>query len=184
LPKDVFGDSTLTRTFGIRIEAPGFGVLAPLMPNSPVSKTKSNYLASTSVDMIEKIYGINLSSGTFGDNEIYGVSGALMMQYIIKMNGFSLSTISNMAEKHNGVAVSFLGNESYKTNGMMISGIGNESNILNGIQISALNSILEKGRGIQIGLWNEAKNFRGIQFGLWNKNDKRSFPLINWQFKS
>jgi hypothetical protein len=40
------------------------------------------------------------------------------------------------------------------------------------------------GRGVQIALFNSSMNFKGIQIGLWNKNQKRSLPFINWNFKN
>lgn len=184
LPKDVFKDTTLTRTFGLRIEAPGFGVIAPLMPTSPVSNSKKNYDLKMSESLTEKVYGFNLSSGTFGAMEINGFSGALMIQYIYKMNGLSIACISNLMEKQNGISISVLGNEIYKSNGLMIGGIGNDTHYLNGIQIGINNGVSAKGYGIQIGLFNTAKNFKGLQLGLWNKNDKRSLPILNWNFKS
>ena len=75
-----------------------------------------------------------------------------------------------------------IGNEVYSGNGMMISGVVNYAQQFNGMQISLSNHINNRGAGLQIGLFNRAKNFRGIQLGLWNKNDKRSLPIINWQF--
>jgi hypothetical protein len=51
----------------------------------------------------------------------------------------------------------------------------------NGIVIALVNHV-NTGRGLQVGLINKANNFRGIQIGLWNRNDKRSLPLINWNF--
>jgi hypothetical protein len=40
-----------------------------------------------------------------------------------------------------------------------------------------------KTSGIQIGIYNKTLKLRGFQFGLWNVNERRSFPLINWNFK-
>lgn len=182
-PKDVFKDTTLTRTFGFRIEAPGFGIISPLMPTSPVSDSRESYDLKMSEPLIEKVHGFNLSSGTFGTMEINGFSGALMIQYIYKMNGVSIACMSNLVERHNGIAISVLGNEIYKANGLLV-GLGNGVSHFNGIQIGAANNISDKGAGLQIGLFNKAKNFKGIQLGLWNKNNKRSLPIINWNFKS
>lgn len=183
LPKDVFKDTTLTRTFGLRIEAPGFGVIAPLMPTSPVSNSKKSYDLKMSESLTEKVYGFNISSGTFGTMEINGFSGALMIQYIYRMNGLSIAYLGNLMEKQNGISISVLGNEIYKSNGLLV-GFGNGVHHFNGIQVGAANSVIDNGVGIQIGLFNTAKNFKGLQLGLWNKNDKRTLPILNWNFKS
>lgn len=211
-PKGVFKkDTTLARTFGIRIEPSLIAILSPLMPKSPVSTSYEQFQRSIAVPPTEIIYGINLSSGTFGETHIYGLSSSLLVQYLYRMNGVAIAGLSNMTESGNGVFISVMGNQFYKGNGVSIS-FGNHSAYFNGIQVGALNTINTQGagmqlslsneatnftgiqiaaynegdgiRGVQIGLTNVAKNFRGIQLGFWNKNDKRSLPLINWQFSN
>ena len=85
-----------------------------------------------------------------------------------KINGLSLTPLTICTGEINGVSISGITNCSYNMNGVSICGIYNSSNKVN---------------GIQIGLFNRAKRLRGIQIGLWNKNEKRSLPFINWQFR-
>ena len=51
-----------------------------------------------------------------------------------------------------------------------------------GIQ-SGLTNYAVKLNGIQIGLYNTSKKLYGLQIGLWNVNQKRKFPIVNWNFK-
>src|SRR5690606_24540868 len=182
-PKEVLkNDTTLTRTFGIRLEASLLAVLSPLMGISPISTNDDRYEYIQQIEPTEIIYGLNLSSGTFGTTKVHGCSSALLIQYLQNMNGISLVGMSNIIEKQNGFSASFLGNEIYKGNGILV-GFGNGATYFNGLQLGGVNGIERKGIGLQIGVFNSAKDFRGIQLGLWNENDKRSFPIINWQFK-
>lgn len=182
-PKEVFkNDTTLARTYGLRIEASLVAVFSPLMPRSPVSTNEDSYQNKQNTAFNEIIYGVNLSSGTFGITKVHGVSGGFFLQYLYTMNGIAFSGMGNLMEKHNGIGLSLLGNDSYKSNGLLV-GLGNSTSHFNGIQIGGFNNVHMKGVGIQIGLLNKAKQFKGIQLGLWNKNEKRSLPLINWNFK-
>ncbi|MEL6812084.1 MAG: hypothetical protein AAFP76_12190 [Bacteroidota bacterium] len=210
-PKDVFGDSTLTRTLGIRLEPSLLGVLSPLIPHSPVSTSPETFGQALSESPTEIVYGFNFSTGTFGETYIYGFSASFFMQYLNRMNGISIAGMCNFIESGNGIFISGFGNDLYKGNGIGIGG-GNHAYIFNGIQIGLLNKIKTQGSGIQlsfdnlseqfkgvqlgvtnrndakliglqIGIHNQSKSLRGIQLGLWNKNGKRSLPFINWQFK-
>lgn len=182
-PKEVFKkDTTLARTYGLRIEASLVAFFSPLMPRSPVSTNDEIYIRKQNEAPTEIIYGLNLSSGTFGITKVHGVSGALFMQYLYKMNGVSFAVLANLVENHNGIACSVMGNDVYKSNGILI-GLGNNASYFNGLQIGAMNDVQKKGIGIQIGILNKATKFKGIQLGLWNKNSKRSLPFINWNFK-
>lgn len=183
-PKGILrNDTTLTRTYGIRLEASVVAIFAPLMGRSPISRTKNVNESKQEAPLTEIIYGINLSSGTFAETKVNGFSAGLLIQYLYNMNGISMAGMSNLIENHNGIAISGFGNEVYKSNGILI-GFGNLARVFNGIQIGGFNEVMQKGVGLQIGIFNEATNFKGLQFGLWNKNDKRSLPLLNWQFKS
>lgn len=185
MPKQLFKDTTLTRTYGLRIEPSVAAILFPLIPKSPISSSIDEFEAVMEAHIVEKVNGVNLSSGTFGEVNINGLSACFFGQYVYRINGVGVSIVGNFVEKHNGLLVSggYFGNQTFKFNGVAISFIGNESFDMNGLQIATQNYILNKGTGVQIGLYNQAKNFRGIQIGLWNKNDKRSLPIINWQFK-
>ncbi|TGV03150.1 LA_2272 family surface repeat-containing protein [Flavivirga rizhaonensis] len=185
-PTDYNDKDKLTRTFGVRIEAfplSPFYFLAPRTPLSTNEIAYKKYMEGTGIT--QQIYGLNISTGTFEGIDSYGISLTGFMHYSRKNNGIAMAGLTNSIERANGIIASFGGNEVYQGNGLMITTVwGNAAKHFSGIQISAENYILEKGRGLQIGVFNKAKNFRGLQLGLWNKNDKRSFPIINWQFKS
>lgn len=183
LPKETFKDSTLTKTFGARIEVPGFGLLLPLIPKNPISKTYQEFQKKLLERPTEIVYGINISSGSMPSTQVNGISSAFIGQYLIKENGISLSIIGNIIEQQNGIAMSFIGNNSYKTNGVMAGFAGNSAIYINGIQLGGFNNS-KNLNGIQIGISNKVNNSKGIQIGLWNKNEKRSLPFINWNFKS
>ncbi len=212
-PKDIIkNDTTLTRTFGVRVEPSIFGVFSFIIPKSPVSTTQDSFEKTLAQAPTEIIYGWNFSTGTFGETYVNGFSASLVMQYLYRMNGISVVGMTNMVESGNGIFIGGFGNDLYKGNGISL-GLGNLGHRYNGIQIGMWNSIRTTGHGlqlglenlnqqfkgvqtgivnishermygIQVGLWNDSKDLRGIQLGLWNKNGKRSLPFINWQFKS
>lgn len=185
LSQDNFKDqSSLVRSYGIRLEVNPFSFLYFLVPRTPISRNMESYEKMMKSTIYKKTYGLNISTGSFEDQDTYGISLTGFMHYSRKNNGISIAGMTNSVERANGIVIGFGGNEIRKGNGIMISSAwGNYADQFNGVQISMENQITGKGRGIQIGLWNVAKNFRGIQLGLWNENDKRSLPLINWQFK-
>lgn len=183
-PTDYKNEKKMTRTFGMRVEVFPLSPFYFLAPRTPISRDEAAFQKYIKSDgATQQVFGLNISTGTFEGIDAYGISITGFMHYSRKNNGISISGLTNSIERGNGVIVGFGGNEVYQGNGMMISSVwGNWSKRFNGIQISAENYIDKKGSGIQIGVFNKAKNFRGIQLGLWNKNDKRSFPIINWQF--
>lgn len=161
----------LNRTYGARLEIFPLSFLYFLASKVPEIQ-----------EVNHKIYGINLSTGTFQGIDIYGISTTLFMNNIKHSNGISLAGLTNSIEKGNGIMIAFGGNGIKKGNGIMISGpYGGYSENFNGIQISFEN-YSTKINGIQIGLFNKTKNLKGIQIGLWNKNKKRTLPFINWNF--
>lgn len=52
---------------------------------------------------------------------------------------------------------------------------------MNGMQIGG-NNYAKKMYEIQIGIINKSNKTKGIQIGLWNINEKRKFPILNWNF--
>jgi hypothetical protein len=82
---------------------------------------------------------------------------------------------------HNGILIAAFGTYTEYLNGVSLSAWMSAGTEVNGIVIALVNHV-NTGRGLQVGLINKANNFRGIQIGLWNRNDKRSLPLINWNF--
>ncbi len=83
-----------------------------------------------------------------------------------QLNGLSISPWMSMGQKVNGISLNLIWNFYHKVNGLSI-GLFNDTGT---------------SHGLQIGLFNNSKKLKGIQIGLWNKNDKRSLPLINWDF--
>jgi len=186
VPKNLTKDESLTRTFGLRIEAFPLSVFYFLAPRGPLSITEEEFVKTLKKDdLTEKIYGFNLASGSFENINVTGISVTGFIHYSKRHNGIAMAGLINQVESANGIVAALGGNGVFRGNGIMISSVwGNGAAYFNGLQISAENVIGTKGSGVQIGLFNSAKNFKGLQFGLWNKNDKRSLPILNWQFKS
>jgi hypothetical protein len=59
----------------------------------------------------------------------------------------------------------------------------NKHYVSNGLTFAFIGNHDTKCKGIQIGLINSAVDLKGLQIGLWNKNQKRSMPIINWNFR-
>jgi hypothetical protein len=97
-------------------------------------------------------------------------------------NGILLSTFGTWTDKVNGIAFSLWMSAGTKVNGISFNLLWNLYHQINGVSIGAYNRAAIT-RGVQIGLMNKTKELRGFQFGLWNKNEKRSLPVINWNFK-
>lgn len=113
----------------------------------------------------EKIDTINFKSF----KKIYGIQIGLINMEPTIINGLDLNASGSFDSKTNGVTISAVMNKHYFVNGLTIGIIGNHDT---------------KCHGIQVGLINSCKQLKGFQFGLWNKNQKRSFPIINWCFKT
>jgi len=184
-PKGIFQgwDTPMSRTFGVKLELSPLSPFFFLAPQSPLqSDSDKDFQNVLQGNPSEKIYGLNLETGNFVEKDIYGISLTAFLHYSRKNNGISLAGVSNTIERGNGLIMAFGGNGVYQANGAMIAFWGNSAHNFSGVQISAENYINGRGTGVQIGLFNKATNFRGIQLGLWNKNDKRSLPILNWQF--
>lgn len=174
-----------TRTYGVRAEVFPLSFLYFMAPVTPLSSSDESYALTMDAPSNQAIYGLNVTTGTFDEIDLYGISASATFAYGRKTNGIAIAGMGMMAERMNGIMISPGSNAANKVNGIMIGGMwGNYAKQFNGIQISVENTVLVQGRGLQIGVFNKAKNFRGIQLGLWNKNEKRSLPFINWQFKS
>ena len=184
-PKGFFqgGETHTSNTFGVKFEASPISMLYFIAPKSPLkSGSKDSFQNTLNTAVNEKIYGLNLETGNYSSKDVYGVSFTAMLHYSRKSNGINIAGLSNTIERANGLIVAYGGNEVYKGNGAMVGIFGNSAHHFNGIQISGVNRIEDRGVGLQIGIFNKASDFRGLQLGLWNKNDKRSLPILNWQF--
>ncbi|MFN8273327.1 MAG: hypothetical protein U0X58_00415 [Flavobacteriaceae bacterium] len=157
---------TNTHTNGIKVELIGAGIILPLIPNSPIVSNDSLYDKMLHEPLNERINGISLSAaGTACDCAI---------------NGINLGVIGHATRSVNGISAALFGNISQKFNGIQMS-LFNETYAMSGLQLGLANSS-EKFNGIQIGLINNTRKLNGIQMGLWNVNQKRKFPIINWNF--
>ncbi|MBI3519761.1 MAG: hypothetical protein HY062_10445 [Bacteroidetes bacterium] len=171
---------------GINIELFGLGIIAPLMPQSPVcgdSCTLKSEFQSDTVAM--QINGINISPlGSICDCNINGVNINGMASNANITNGLSMTIFANFAQIANGIQFAFIGNDSAFMNGVQCSFYINVSRSSSrGVQIALFNDATIHN-GLQIGAKNSSEYLHGIQLGLWNKNQKRSLPFINWNFKS
>lgn len=99
-----------------------------------------------------------------------------------KIHGLQIGVINMEPSIINGIDININGSMDSKTNGLIISAIVNKQYVSNGLTIGTLGNHNIECRGVQIGLFNTARKMRGFQFGLWNRNEKRSLPLINWNF--
>jgi len=162
--QQIYGINISTGTYE-RIDAYGISVSGI----THYSRKNNGIALSGVTNNIERLNGIAISS--------YGNS-------IYKGNGLIIAGVGNNVKHFKGVAVGLFGNSIYKGKGLLIGGgVENTAQYFSGIQIGIENYILEKGIGLQIGVFNKAVNFKGIQLGIWNKNQKRSLPFINWNFK-
>lgn len=149
----------------------------------------------------EIINGVNLSVGTNSFVNINGFTISAISQSLKNSNGISIAGLGSGSFRNNGIQIAGGGTSSVYSNGIIISYINASVHTGNGVQISSFNDyvnftglqvglvndidgISENFSGLQIGLYNCAKKLKGVQLGLINKNEKRTLPLINWNFKS
>ena len=161
-----FGESMNSYTNGIKIELIGMGILLPLIPRSPIPESEIEYEKLLTQPISERVNGIVISgAGTACDCTTNGINIGLIGHSTRKLNGISIAGLGNLIQKSNGIQI----------------GAFNENFIMNGLQIGATNESF-KTNGLQIGIFNTAKKLKGIQIGIWNVNQKRKFPIINWNF--
>jgi hypothetical protein len=158
-----------TNTNGIKLELIGTGILIPLKPDNAFPVDTDSALNSYQMQpRSERINGISLTgTGTVCNCVVNGASAALFWKLEHKVNGVSAALWVNTANIHNGIQAAGLFNVSYIGRGIQIGGF-NEGDYFS---------------GVQIGLVNYSRKLRGIQIGLWNINERRKFPIINWNFK-
>ncbi len=97
-------------------------------------------------------------------------------------NGLLISTFGTFTEYINGISISCWMSGGLEIKGLSINPLWSMYQKSNGLIIATVNHV-NKMHGVQIGLFNKANTSKGIQIGLWNVNEKRSLPLINWNFK-
>ena len=100
-----------------------------------------------------------------------------------EINGLQIGLLNIDPTIINGLDINLTGSFESVTNGVTISGVLNKHYIINGVTVALIANHDTKCNGVQIGLINSCNELKGVQLGLWNKNQKRSFPIINWCFK-
>lgn len=123
----------------------------------------------------------------------------VMDSVVFKVNGCYLSLTGDSEGKVNGLSIHPIGGFNQVSNGISIFGLMGFSALNQGLMITFAYSSVSKSKGviigglinqtvsmcgIQIGFFNRSLQTRGVQIGLWNRNEKRSLPLINWNFKN
>lgn len=98
-------------------------------------------------------------------------------------NGLLISPLGTFTDQINGVSFSLWMSMGKKINGLSFNFFWNLYEEINGVSIALVNHVT-KVNGMQIGLLNKTKNLRGFQIGLWNQNEKRSLPILNWNFRN
>lgn len=155
------GDSLTTVVNGVCIEVLGLGVVVPLA--EPIfwehDSIYQNIIKRDSIfenyyKIKYKINGLSLSPGGLGGRDI-------------ALNGLNISVLNTLTGKVNGASFCFL---------------FNYSGVVNGISAAIFNGTLQT-KGLQIGIINHTTKLRGFQLGLWNKNEKRSLPFVNWNWR-
>ncbi len=149
-----------TTTNGLRLEAPGIGLLLCFIPRAPWDTAHDGTVQEfPDYKYPERTNGISLSA-----------LGA--MQY--QVNGFTIGGIGQVTWHINGISLAGGMNITQRMNGVQYGTI-NMCERANGIQIG-MDVSTDRLRGIQIGIINSSKNTRGLQIGLWNENEKRKLP--------
>lgn len=95
--------------------------------------------------------------------------------------GLIMSPFGTLTDQVNGISFSAWMSGGKQINGLSLNLLSNFYEQVNGISIGLLNQAAMT-RGMQIGLVNNSLALRGFQFGIWNKNEKRSLPILNWNF--
>jgi len=176
------GEPRYTNTNGMKLEIIGAGLVVPLMPESPVADDDSSFEFLSKEPVSEKINGITLSAGgTVCDCITNGISLGMVGQINYQVNGISGSFFGVFSQVSNGIHAAGMFNQTYYLNGVQVA-LMNAAGKSKGIQLGGGN-IAHQTSGLQIGIYNKTEKLRGIQIGIWNKNEKRSWPLVNWNFK-
>lgn len=126
-----------------------------------------------------------INKAKFNDPQANSDSTNLFTQDTIPLraihNGLIVSPFGTFTDQVNGLSFSLWMSMGKKINGVSINLLWNFYEKMNGISIGLVNQTAETN-GLQIGLVNKSLKLKGIQLGFWNKNEKRSLPIINWNF--
>ena len=193
-------DGFTSTTYGLRLEPFGKGFSILFVPEIGFPQDSLKFEKHFRYKPTEVVNGLAVSGGYISFADVNGISISGGVQALRKVNGVSFSGYDNYAYKSNGLHLSLNASVAYHSRGALISamnsgvvdGIGlqmagfNDFIDFKGLQIGLWNNIdglANSFYGVQLGLFNSTRKLRGLQLGLWNKNEKRSLPFINWQFK-
>ncbi|MDX5347487.1 MAG: hypothetical protein LPK19_09585, partial [Hymenobacteraceae bacterium] len=183
----------LTPSLAKSINGIAIGIIGPDVPcNMPESATQTSNglnlqvitnglfipLVAIAEAPLSKYY-----RGYHSDSSIKAEADSILSAttYPSTHNGLELAAFGTTTARVNGVSVSPWASQHISMNGLAVNGIWNVFLKSNGISIAAVNSSLSV-KGTQIGIINQTIKLKGLQFGLWNRNEKRSLPLVNWDF--
>jgi hypothetical protein len=130
----------------------------------------------------QRYNGLHISTMGFMGEVAHNGVGISVLSHTYKSNGLSITGFYNISRSLNGLYIAGITNSTDKAAGLLIAPV-NSADVFKGLQLGIYNKSLDMG-GVQIGLFNRAMKAKGIQIGLWNKNNKRSLPFINWNFKN
>lgn len=162
---------------GLKIDIPGLGIFIPMGLGS------DPYFQPTDSLTLEHFKNIQTQ---------------LAESVIFRTNGIYLSLTGDSEGEINGLSIHPIGGKNQISNGISVFGIMGFNTLNQGLMMTALYSSVGKSKGVvlsgminqvvsmkglQIGLFNRSLITKGIQIGLWNRNEKRSLPIINWNFK-
>ncbi|HLA55249.1 MAG TPA: hypothetical protein VK623_04075 [Flavobacterium sp.] len=197
--------ATFTRSNGIRIEPVSSALLIFTLIAGPddidFPSKPEDYAAYAKLHPAEIINGINISCGTNSFVNVNGITISAVAQSVKNTNGISICGLGGGSFRNNGIQLAFGGTDAvysrgiiasavnttvYDGKGLMVGGFNNYTKF-SGLQIGMWNDInqeSEKFTGLQIGFFNHTKKLKGVQIGLWNVNNRRTLPIMNWNFKS
>jgi len=143
---------------GLNLQIPGQGFFQTFYINMGLSKSLYS----------EKDSGTMFTSDTLPERAIH--------------NGLLISPLGTFTDRVNGISLSCWMSMGKNINGVSFNLLWNLYERINGVTIGFLNYVADT-RGIQIGLINKTRRLNGVQLGIWNQNEKRSLPIVNWNFK-
>ncbi len=144
---------------GLNVQIPGQGILQVFyILNSPFKQSYKNDIIENEVIVVDTSYNRVIHNGLLL---------SLLGTFSDQVNGVSISGWMSLGKNINGVSANLLWNLYHEINGLSI-GVFNSSLIM---------------QGVQIGFINKTIKLKGVQIGFWNRNEKRSLPLVNWNFK-
>lgn len=105
-----------------------------------------------------------------------------IIPYYKNINGIQVAFLNLEPTTMNGLEIHLSGSYGSVVNGVSIGVVANKRDKLNGLGVGIIGNFDTEVNGLQLGIFNKAHKLRGFQIGIWNTNEKRSLPLINWNF--